>query len=124
MTDMLLTRQTSEILTCNLTPEEHRERGRQLAEALEAVDKETVDQKAEKEAMKDRLEHLQAECDRLGKIVREEKEDRSVNVRIDYSDADGMVYKYRLDTGEMFASRKMTDDERQRALPFPTRKVN
>lgn len=118
------TRQTSENLVCVLSDDEQRDRGRQLAEAVEAVTNEQVTQKAAKDEMKDRLDEMQAERTRLAVIVREGKEKRLVPVRFDYDDALGKVHKTRLDTGEVYESRAMTDEERQRALPFARAAVN
>ncbi|MCC6989914.1 MAG: hypothetical protein IT181_12995 [Acidobacteria bacterium] len=112
------TRTVSQVLTCQLTDDEQRERGRQLAEALRAVGEEELDQKAQKERMKERLEALHGEVTRLGGIVRAGEEERAVQVRLELDDEKGMVHSVRLDTGELFHSRPMTQQEKQRALPF------
>ena len=94
-----------------------------LAESLQDIREEEDRQATAKKEMKDTLESLQKEADRLSAIVRDGREDRTVAVRIDHDEARLMVHKTRLDTGELIASRAMTEEERQRALPF-SRKVN
>lgn len=118
-----INRQSSEVLSCVLTDAEMLDRGRQLAESLQDIREEEDRQATAKKEMKDTLESLQKEADRLSAIVRDGREDRTVAVRIDHDEARLMVHKTRLDTGELIASRAMTEEERQRALPF-SRKVN
>lgn len=107
-----------EELDCILTDDEQRDRGRQLADALADVAQFHAEQKSAKETAKDRLETLQGECNRLARIVRAGHETRPVRVQIVHDDRRLMVDKVRLDTGETFASRTMTESEKQRALPF------
>lgn len=117
-------RTTSEVLDCVLTEDEQRERGQQLAESVKAVSDLERDQKDVKASMKEAMEDAEAERERLALIVRDGKEPRTVPVRLDYDDQRGMVHKTRLDTGELIGTRPMTDEEKQRALPFLGRKVN
>lgn len=117
------TRQVSEVLDCVLTDDEQRDRGRQLADALAAVGAFESKQKNEKQIAKDALETLEGECARLAGIVRAGKEPRTIPVRVVHDDKRLMVDKIRLDTGEVFASRTMTEFEKQRALPFPQKAV-
>jgi len=118
------TRTITELLDCKLTQEEQLERGQQLADAITAVDTEEAAQKTAKDKMKESLAALASEVNRLVPIVHDGIEKRQVSVRIDYDDTSLMVHKTRLDTGELVASRAMTEEERQRALPFVSRKVN
>lgn len=120
----LESRIVSRVLACTLTDEEQRERGRQLAEAIKAVDECDAAHETKRKAMKEELGGLQAEVDRLAGIVREGREDRSVQVRIDYDEARSLVHYTRLDTGELTESRAMTEDEKQRVLPFASRRAN
>lgn len=120
---MIGDRTTTEILQCRLTPDEHRDRGRQLAEALENVRVFEAAQKVAKEQAKEQGEQLEKEVARLREIVRTEEEPRSVPVRLMFDEGAGMVDKIRLDTGELVHRRPMTDAEKQRLLPFQPKAV-
>lgn len=100
-----------------LTTTELIERGEALARAHQAVRVEKADQKAAKERMKDTLDDLEGEVGRLARIVRDKAEDRAVTCTRVYDFAAGQVQVVREDTGEVVATRAMSEDERQIALP-------
>lgn len=114
---MSSTKYTSKVLSCKLTQDELLERGATLAQACIDVTTEKGHQKIEKERMKERLEDLEAERERLSTIVTDQAEERTVKieVRMDYFRL--TVEEYRTDTGEMISGRAMTEGERQMALP-------
>lgn len=103
-------------LPVKLTLDETKLRSEALGKAIQ----EHADIEAEKDAsnkrFKERLESLDLDISRLGRICREGRELRHVPVT-DHKDYDrGTVETVRLDTGEVVGSRPMNEDERQAGL--------
>lgn len=105
-------------LAVALTDHELLERGDQLARAHQAVLDAKAEQKAAAERAKDTLNELEGAVRRLARVVREKTEPRDVECRIVHDYAAHSVQVVRTDTGEVVASRAMSEHERQIGLPM------
>lgn len=104
-------------MMCDLTEQELADRAQDLAKALEDLDRHTADATRAQKAAGAKKVALQEEVTRLGEIVREKKEERSIVVHIEAMGVDRCA-EVRTDTGEILSERWMTEYERQRKLPF------
>lgn len=103
-----------ELLPVQLTDDEVRERGRELAQRIQARAAEAAEQKRLKEAMKEALMRLDEQIADLSHRVKSGIEERFVDVQDRL--VDGRVETIRMDTGEVLRTRTATDAERQIGL--------
>lgn len=111
-------RTTTETLSCVLTDDELRERGEQLAKAIEDIATEQKNQESIKAEMKSSIATLEARRDALAAQVRRKAELRQVEVEEVTDYVSGRFSRSRLDTGEVIHERPLTNDERQASLEF------
>jgi hypothetical protein len=104
---------SEEHLPVKLTPDEVRERGRELALKVEERAREEEDQKAAKGQMKSALDDMSRKIGELSRIVRTGEEPRFVAVEHRLTENGTMVESVRVDTGETLRSRRASDSERQ-----------
>lgn len=110
---------TKETLMCQLTDQERREYGIQLATTLGDMENVEAEKKKEMDHFKDRLGGLQARADELSRKVRDGKEWRSVDCVIRYSQPDKEHKQVvRLDTGEVVRTALMSQEDRQLVMPL------
>lgn len=110
-----LTWKESRFLSVPLQPEEIQARGEQLADLVKERDELEVEQKKERERMKDALEGITGRIRHLAKIVNDRVEERSVQVEVRYNSALNMVEEVRIDTGEVIKTRNVTQEDKIRA---------
>ena len=103
-------------LPCRLTDEELRERGQALAQTVQNIATEQTRQTDLKAQMKATLAGLQARESLLANVVARREEFRDVLVALVPDHAAGTLTEVRLDTGEAFYTRPLTEDERQLSL--------
>ena len=104
---------------CQLTDQERREYGIQLATTLGDMENVEAEKKKEMDHFKDRLCGLQARADELSRKVRDGKEWRGVDCVIRYSQPDDDHKQViRLDTGEVVRTALMTQEDRQLVMPL------
>lgn len=110
---MAKTKKTRNPLVCEITEEEKADYGRMLADTVKKLETQEADKKTI-------MKTLGAEVDETKKIIRKltdtittGKEVRMVECEIVYNSKDGTVIASRLDTGEVYSRREMTEDERQ-----------
>jgi len=104
-----------ESLPVKLTPSEHRDRSRQMAELHQTAERFEAEAKREAKAAKETLEKLKREESKLSIVVATEVEYRQVQVYYEPDLNRWCVESYRRDTGELVGSRPMTPDERASA---------
>lgn len=112
----ILSRHTEQ-LTCQLTHDEHRQRGVELADCLGKIGKEQSRQDSIKASMKSDMAALEAKRDRLSYEVQRGEELRDVEVEETADFKLGKVFRIRTDTGEVMGERKLLEEERQTSLP-------
>lgn len=100
----------------DLTPEEVRAKGTDLALKVQEIDEETAELREYVKTEKSRIQGLVLESKKLAECVRQRRELRVVLVDI-VDVGEGKVNEVRQDTGEVLRTRPMTDAERQRSLP-------
>lgn len=105
-------------LPCQLTDEEQRERGIELARTNEDYASEEKRQADIKAELKAQLAGIEARRTSLASIVRRKEEYRDVKVEEHYDYQRGVVVQVRTDTGEQIMRREMTEAERQAKLNF------
>lgn len=105
-------------LPCRLTDDELMKAGSDLATVVEDITNEESRQTDQKTQMKAKLTELDARRSQLAIKVRRREEFREVEVEIDFDYQRGMITEIRTDTGEQLNIRRMTDSERQQALPL------
>ena len=110
-----LTWKETRFLSVPLTPEEIRQRGEQLANLVKECAELEVQQKAERERMKEALGAVEGRITSLARIVNERVEERSVQVEMRCNLALGLVEEVRIDTGEVVSSRAATKEDKLRA---------
>lgn len=100
----------------DLTMDEVRAKGQELAQKIQDVDEATNDLKEVVKAEKSKIQVLVLESKKLAENVRQRRELRVVPV--DIVDAgEGKVSEIRTDTGEVLRTRPASDRERQLTLP-------
>lgn len=107
------TRKTVESLRCQLTPEEQRLKGLDLAQQEKAIYDKEQEKKRAAEAFKEEIELLTRTMTTSAQILRQGYEYRPIEVEEIYDYATGSVRKKRTDTGEIIDERAMTPEERQ-----------
>jgi hypothetical protein len=106
-------------LPCPLTDPELLAKGDALAAALQDLEAEKDGQATAKAQMKERLEALNNDVNRISRQIQERREFRMVPVDIEVKDSGkALVCEVRKDTGEIIRERFMTEDERARPLPM------
>lgn len=111
-------RTEARFLPVKLDQDELRDRGDKLAAVIQDLNAEENRQVDMKAQMKARLSELDAKKTQLAIVISRREEDRDVQVDIfaDYGRA--VMEVVRRDTGEVLNSRRMTEEERQQALPI------
>ena len=102
-------------LPCKLTSGELTARGQELAETVQEVNNEELNQKGIRDQLKAKLTKLQSKQARLASVVARREEYRDVTVVVN-SRPDGKAEEVREDTGEILHVREMQDYEKQLAL--------
>lgn len=100
----------------DLTLDEVRAKGEDLALKIQEVDEETAELKEYTKTEKSRIQSLVLEQKKLAETVRQRRELRVVPVDI-IDIGEGKVNEVRTDTAEVIRTRPMTEKERQRTLP-------
>lgn len=107
---------TTETLSCELSDDEMRDRGEQLARVLDDIVAEEGRHEALKTEMKSAMAALEAKRDALGAVIRRKAEHRLVEVEELTDYRVGKFTKTRLDSGVVIFERPLTSDERQLAM--------
>ena len=102
-------------LPCKLTAAGFVARGQELAETVQGVNNEELNQKGIRDQLKAKLTELQSKQARLASVVARSEEYREVTVVVN-SRPDGKAEEVREDTGEILHVREMRDEEKQLAL--------
>ena len=103
-------------LFCRLTNDELRDLGQQLAAQVQACVEEETRQGQQRKRMKEALEELEIERDRLAALVADGVEKRDVECVLQADYVMNRAYTLRMDTGEVIDERDLKADERQ--IPF------
>ncbi len=109
----------TELLAVDLTTEELLDRGQRLAQQHQLLREHEDHAEQVKKNLKSQEAAIVAERSRLSGIVQQKKEPRDVMVERWARYDDGVVEDVRMDTGEVFRSRRMEQHERQATLPLP-----
>lgn len=104
---------STELFACPLTDDEAQARAYELACLVRKMDEEETAAKGAAAAARDTMKEMDAELRRLARIVREQKEDREVEVIVRQNTAEASIETVRTDTGAVVRSRPMTAEERQ-----------
>ncbi len=110
-----LTWKETRFLNVPLTQDEMRQRGEQLADIIKERDELALEQKKERDAMKEAMETVEGRIRHLASVVNARVEERSVQVEIRYSTTLHMIEEVRTDTGEVVKTRTPTEDDKVRA---------
>lgn len=108
-------------LPCKLTAPEFVARGQELAETVQGVNNEELNQKGIRDQLKAKLTELQSKQARLASVVARSEEYREIIVILE-ARADGKAQEVREDTGEILNVREMRDDEKQLVLELAPQK--
>lgn len=108
----------TQMLPCDLTDEQQKDRGVQLAHAEGDLEAFLLEAKAERAAIRDKKKEKELLVHNLAETVRTKKEEREVECYLRASKRDGWVDVFRTDTKEIVTSRKSSDDENQVTIPF------
>lgn len=110
----------TEELPCELNQEELNAAAQELATTLGEIEAEEDAKADEASTHTAAIKNLRARASALALKIRAKTETRPVAVT-EHVDVDaGVYYTTRDDTGARVHERPMTDDERQRTIPFPT----
>jgi hypothetical protein len=111
------------LLPVELTHDEVFARGKQLAAvkdehttAMDKLDRAAIAWKATKEGVQNEINETEERMRIIARAVRSGREDRDVEVVDEPNYKTGVMATIRLDTGELVASRGLTEAERQRSL--------
>lgn len=105
-----------ENLPCKLTDEERLSRADDLANAVQVVDQVKQEKKSLMRQVDSRLNAAESKREELADVVASGREYREVIVHQVFDYNEGKVTEMRVDTGEVIASRDLTDEERQASL--------
>lgn len=108
-------KRTNRNMPCNLTAQELASKAQELAETVQEVNNEELNQKSIKDQLKAKLTELQSKQSRLASIVARKEEYRDVAISV-ISMGDGKVQEVRMDTGEALTTREMNESEKQAAF--------
>jgi len=112
---MDLTWKETRFLNVPLTPDELRQRGEQLANLVKDRDELALEQKKQKDGMKEDMEGVEGRIRHLALIINDRVEERSVQVELRYSTVLHLIEEVRTDTGEIVKTRQPTADDKLRA---------
>ena len=105
-------------LTVALTKDETADRAKRMSHKLAERDIKEQVIKEETKRQKTVLKDMETEVRRLSNSVRDGAELRTVQCERRCNYTTGRVSDVRVDTGEILSERDMTEDERQKDLPF------
>lgn len=108
----------TETLMCDLTPDEQRERGEQLAHKLNEKSRLEEEMKAQASGFKTKIKEAENQAVKLKNAVSTKRELRDVQCTEHYDYQRKRVLIVRDDTGVIARERGMTTDEIQRSLPL------
>ncbi len=113
---------TTELLSCDLTPDEVRERGEEAARKAQERDTIEAERQSSQKSYKGRVESLEGQVRHLLSEVRSKSTRREIEVISEARHDAGMMETIRTDTGEIVRSRPLTANERQTSL-FPAERA-
>lgn len=105
-----------DFLKVPFTDEEKAEHAQRLARTLPQIDQLEEELKSVKSQYKSRIEGLQAEAKKFSSYIRDGFHFDNVEIQIRKDFRAGTLEKIRLDTGEMYYTRTLTAEERQRSM--------
>lgn len=105
-----------ETLPCKLTDDERLARADDLANAVQVVEQVRQEKKSLVRQVDARLNAAESKREELADVVASGREYREVIVHQVFDYDKGVVTETRIDTGEVIASRDLTDEERQASL--------
>jgi hypothetical protein len=103
-------------LPCDLTGDEQRQRGDELARKFQNLDALEDERKSVVAEAKGKIDATESEVRKLAQIVRERREHRPVECIWRRDDQRGVMELIRTDTSDVVLSRPMTEAERQHKL--------
>lgn len=106
----------TQMLTCQLTEDEIKEHGKQLAGVLDDISTEQARQNSFKKEMKATIAGLESRSAALSSQIRRGEELRGVQVQPELDFKQGVYRERRTDTNEIIRERAIEDDERQEHL--------
>lgn len=105
-------------LPCRLSPTEFRDRATELGGIDADIKSQNYRAESARQQLKAELAELEAKRSRLSTIVARGEELRSVEVLVKTDLEQGITWKQRNDTGEVFDQRPLNEQERQAKLPL------
>lgn len=106
----------TQMLTCQLTEDEIREHGQQLAGVLDDISTEQARQTSFKTEMKATIAGLESRSAALSSQIRRGEELRGVQVQPELDFDENVYRERRTDTDEIITERSIRDEERQEHL--------
>ena len=106
----------TQMLTCQLTEDEIRQRGQQLARVLDDISTERARQTSFKTEMKATIAGLESRSAALSSQIRRGEELRDVQVQPELDFGENVYRERRTDTDEIINERAIQEDERQEHL--------
>lgn len=103
-------------LLCRLSNDDLRQYGQELALQVQQCTDEEIRQGVQRKLMKETLEHLEAERDRLAKMVADACEKRQVECVVQADFISNKAFTMRMDTGEVIDERALKPEEQQLPL--------
>ncbi len=107
-----------QMLPCEMSDEQLKDRGSQLAHAQEELEAHLVSAKEHRAELRDEKKALELKVHDLAEAVRSKKESREVKCALRIGKRDGWVEVVRLDTQEVITTRKMSNVDAQADIPF------
>ena len=107
-----------QLLSVTLTDEEIRARGKQIAREIEEMHSAESERKELNAELGKKIQAHSRVIDQLSRVIDTGIEYRDVDVDIVYDFAQQEIRKVRIDTGEIFVFRRMTDEESQMQMEF------
>ena len=109
-------RKFTQSLLCRLSNDDLRKYGQDLAIAVQQCTDEEINQGIRRKLMKETLEHLEEERDRLAKLVADGVEKRQVECIVQADFISNKAFTMRMDTGEVIDERALKPEEQQLPL--------
>ena len=106
-------RKFTQSLLCRLSNDDLRQYGQDLAIAVQQCTDEEIRQGVTRKIMKETLEHLEEERDRLAKLVADGVEKRQVECIVQADFISNKAFTMRMDTGEVIDERALKPEEQQ-----------
>jgi signal transduction histidine kinase len=103
-------------LLCRLSNDDLRQYGQNLALQVQKCTDEEIRQGITRKIMKETLEHLEEERDRLASLVADGVEKRQVECVVQADFISNKAYTMRMDTGEVIDERALKPEEQQLPL--------